>query len=489
MYIRYVRYNLLLVCYSYYIYSPYNKEFLYSPDKWLTETTYISEKCYVSFVIKENSNEIIDLTSLVIEDIIDIKLYEKIPYSISELDANKVICLNNIEIPSTWVSGKLVDSNGNMVIETDNTRCLNTSLIDVPGGSIIRLNDDNFKFTFHTIDLDNSSFQIASTWYETDYEFNINSFIKLQVAKKDNSIITIDECNNLLTIENKDNVANKINKIESKINNLNNNMIDLVMFMGQSNMAGRGVASESPVVPQGYGYEFRAISDNTKLYDIIEPFGVNENNVSGINEPGMKTGSMVSSFITNYFKLTNIPIVAVSASKGGSSINEWQPNGAYLNDAISRFNSAKEYLLNNEYTIRHKFMVWCQGETDGDNAMSKEDYATKIKLMIDEMCKQGIEKCFIVRIGNYRDDETRYNDIIQAQTELCKEYDKAVLVSTKFDKMATDGLMKDVFHYKQEGYNITGTDAGINTAFYINNLKEPTMYDWENQNLYYSYKN
>ena len=73
--------------------------------------------------------------------------------------------------------------------------------------------------------------------------------------------------------------------------------VDLVMFMGQSNMAGRGTASEAPVVPKGYGYEFRAISDPTKLYDIVEPFGVNENNANGNhqisvvheNSPGLNT--------------------------------------------------------------------------------------------------------------------------------------------------------------------------------------------------------
>ena len=47
--------------------------------------------------------------------------------------------------------------------------------------------------------------------------------------------------------------------------------VDLVMFMGQSNMAGRGVAAQSVVVAQGHGYEFRAISDPTKLYPVVEP--------------------------------------------------------------------------------------------------------------------------------------------------------------------------------------------------------------------------
>ena len=42
--------------------------------------------------------------------------------------------------------------------------------------------------------------------------------------------------------------------------------IDLFMFMGQSNMAGRGISSQKwpetpPVLMPGAGYEFRAISD------------------------------------------------------------------------------------------------------------------------------------------------------------------------------------------------------------------------------------
>lgn len=79
------------------------------------------------------------------------------------------------------------------------------------------------------------------------------------------------------------------------------NEVDLVMFMGQSNMAGRGTASQAPKVPITAGYEFRAISDPTMLYQIVDPFGVNENNAAGINEPGMKTGSMVPAFVNAYY--------------------------------------------------------------------------------------------------------------------------------------------------------------------------------------------
>ena len=57
---------------------------------------------------------------------------------------------------------------------------------------------------------------------------------------------------------------------------------DLIVFSGQSNMAGRGCVSEqwpqrAAIVTEGAGYEYRAISAPDILSEVIEPFGVNEN--------------------------------------------------------------------------------------------------------------------------------------------------------------------------------------------------------------------
>lgn len=241
-------------------------------------------------------------------------------------------------------------------------------------------------------------------------------------------------------------------------------MVDLVMFMGQSNMAGRGTAAESIVCQSGHGYEFRAISDPTKLYDVKEPFGVNENNgASGVNEPGAKTGSMVSALMESYYLHTGVPMVGVSCSKGGTQIDFWQPGGAALNDAVERYNAAKSYLKKNGYTVRRKFMVWCQGESDGDAATPIDEYKAKTQAMAQAMIDEGIEKCFMVRIGHFRDND-KYDAYIEAQSQLCAEDDRFVMASEKFADMRD--LMKDIFHYQQEAYNITGTDAGENIAKY-----------------------
>ena len=123
---------------------------------------------------------------------------------------------------------------------------------------------------------------------------------------------------------------------------------DLFLFVGQSNMAGRGITcpqfpEDAPSLISGAGMEFRAISDPTTLYPIAEPFGVLENNPDGIFEPGMKTGSLVTSFVNTYFEKTGMPVLGVSASKGGSVISKWQGNNDYLTDTIARLKAAQKY--------------------------------------------------------------------------------------------------------------------------------------------------
>ena len=265
--------------------------------------------------------------------------------------------------------------------------------------------------------------------------------------------------------------------------------VDLVMFMGQSNMAGRGVASESIVVGEGHGYEYRAISDPTKLYPVVEPFGVSENHpTSGVSET-TKTGSLVSAFIEGYYEGRQVPIVGVSCSKGGTASSFWMPDGNPLNDAIARHNSAKEWLEENGYSIDHDYMVWLQGESDGGLNVSSEQYASNLTAIIEEMiAKTNIEFCAIIRIGHAKTNPNRHKDIIYSQTNLCKTYDKAVLISTMLAGCSGD-QMKDEYHYKQSTYNDVGLDAGRHAASYINTGTQPTMYDPEYGNYFPSGEN
>lgn len=245
---------------------------------------------------------------------------------------------------------------------------------------------------------------------------------------------------------------------------------DLIMFMGQSNMAGRGDAKDAPKVKPGAGYEFRAVSSPDRLYPITEPFGKDENDDSGVYEPGMKTGSMVSSFVNAYKEETNTPIVAVSCSKGGSSIAEWIPGTPYYQDVIRRKKRCEDWLCEHKIWVRHRLMVWCQGCTDGDLHTDPDIYRHQTAFMFRSLQKDcRIETCFLIQIGYCRDDLSRYVPIQEAQIKLSEQEKDIILVSSQFASFAEKGLMKDEFHYYQQAYNLVGSEAGKNAGIYIKN--------------------
>mgnify|MGYP000004244421 FL=1 len=253
--------------------------------------------------------------------------------------------------------------------------------------------------------------------------------------------------------------------------NLKDKIIDLAVFMGQSNMAGRGNAKEAPIVKKGMGYEYRAITEPDKLVTLQEPFGEKENNPEGVNEPGMKTGSMVSAFVNACVQWTGVPIVGVSCAKGGSAIAEWMPGTAYYEDALQRVEKCRDWLEKNEYHVRHSYMVWCQGCTDGDLKTPKDIYEKQTEKMLESFLKDaGLEECFLIQIGNHRDAPELYLPMQQAQEEIAAADSNIVMVSKTFRTFAEKGLMKDQFHYLQEGYNIVGREAGENVGKCLRSL-------------------
>lgn len=252
---------------------------------------------------------------------------------------------------------------------------------------------------------------------------------------------------------------------------------DLFLFAGQSNMAGRGITSgrwpqTAPALTPGAGYEYRAVSDPAQLHEVKEPFGVNENNPDGIYEPGRKTGSMVTAFINAYYAETGIPVIGVSASRGGSAIGEWQGNRDYLSDALMRLERAENYLREQKTAVRRRCMLWCQGETDGDLGTSGEAYKAGFANMLSQLRKKGIEICFLITIGEYNGNRGfDYSQIRQAQLELAEEVPDVKLVCDDFHTMRARGLMKDEFHYYQQAYNEVGAAAGRAAGAFMKGMR------------------
>ncbi len=257
--------------------------------------------------------------------------------------------------------------------------------------------------------------------------------------------------------------------------------VDLFLFMGQSNMAGRGIVNDlhpegAPALIAGAGYEYRAVSSPGRLYPIAEPFGRLENRAGGIDDGDMKTGSMVTAFVNAYYEAAGVPVVGVSASKGGSRIDFWQPGGSFLTDAIDRMRDACRFLDANDYRIRHRLMLWCQGESDGDAAKPGSQYQREFTCMLDAMLHEGIERCFLIRIGQYNGTGSQdYRGIMAAQD--------AIAETNRHDKWQGFYANECLADVKQSAWVLAGYMS------YVRNLGEgPDYHEWQRE-LTYSEEN
>lgn len=253
------------------------------------------------------------------------------------------------------------------------------------------------------------------------------------------------------------------------------NYVDVIIFMGQSNMAGRGDASLAVPCGEGHAFEFKAVTDPTRLYPLEEPFGQKENNVGLSDMSGTeykKTGGPVSAFCEAYYQATKVPVVAVSASQGGTNSSEWQPGLALITEAKNRLDLCLNYMYSqDEYEVRNVFMVWLQGEGDAGNGMQYEEYSANMRNIVDEMKSVGVQHCYVISIGTYMKslNPTRYDLYIafgEMQAQMCAENDDMTHVSRKLALMP-ESMMHLNNHYQQEAYNIMGNDAGKNTAYHV----------------------
>lgn len=255
------------------------------------------------------------------------------------------------------------------------------------------------------------------------------------------------------------------------------NFADVFIFMGQSNMAGRGEAEDAIPCGEGHAYEFRAVTGNDEdgwLYPLEEPFGKYENNEAlsdGGNGDGKKSGGMVSSFCEAYYSQTEVPVIGVSASVGGTSIKLWTPGTDYFEESRRRLEECIDYLdSETDYVVRNINMVWCQGESDGSNVANKGmDYNGMLTDILEGLKSEGVEHCFIIPPSEY--GSAAKTVVAEEQIKLCRESDDFVLATLKFRNVPEDLRVDPHFH--QGLYNVAGWDAGTNVADFILNGVEP----------------
>ena len=103
-------------------------------------------------------------------------------------------------------------------------------------------------------------------------------------------------------------------------------------------------------------------------------------------------------------------------------------------------------------------MVWCQGCTDGDLHTPKDVYKADTERVLHSFMQDaGAQTCFLIQIGNQRDEPELYVPIQQAQEELtCRPVTTLLWSAVSSRPLPPKGLMKDRFHYLQPAYNEVG---------------------------------
>lgn len=234
--------------------------------------------------------------------------------------------------------------------------------------------------------------------------------------------------------------------------------VDLVIFAGQSNMSGKGGnAKSAPGVAKDTGYEFRYGTCATGLYPVTEPFGIYSNGYL-CDLPQLRGGSLVSSFMNEYYKGTGVPVMGFSAARGGSSISYWQ-TAPVRAELMQKYEYIRSWCAANHIYIRRSYVVWLQGETDGVAKVEKDVYKAGLSNVFAPLFARGLDQVFVITIGRYAGLPGTYDKIIAAQTELCAEDPHFTLGSDALQKLP-DAYLADGCHYNQAALNIVGGQCG-----------------------------
>jgi hypothetical protein len=184
-----------------------------------------------------------------------------------------------------------------------------------------------------------------------------------------------------------------------KENVIEENKRDFFLFIGQSNMAGRGELIESDYEPNQKIYVF----DGDKWINGIHPY----NQYSNIRKKiDLQKYSMIESFAENlfFFEPHKNGVNVIVNARGGSSIDEWQPGEEYYEKTIQVLKKA----LKNGKCLG---ILWHQGESD---RFKSSNYLVKLNVMINgirSIANQDIP-LIVGQIPNWKGNSNEFNNMI-----------------------------------------------------------------------------
>lgn len=288
-----------------------------------------------------------------------------------------------------------------------------------------------------------------------------------------------------------------------------NRHLDVFVMMGQSNMQGQSEIYKEFEVPMYQSCTY--LYNKDELAQVKHPFGENIQTLGTIEElgywqlegavgceTGLPYGSLSPHFAAAYYEETHTPTLMVQCARGATTMKDWLPGTAQQRFEIAVEKTEKSIAAVEEIgrTVRHKYLVWLQGESDGagTSAGTKlQTYKTRFLQFWNAIkAELGFEKCLIIRVHKFRDGY-KYNcfPIIEAQEQLALENDDIEMITRITGYLeypeqnpenptiqhAYQGLqiVANHDHYTWEGYKLVGETAGSRVGQFVNTGVMPAL--------------
>ena len=250
--------------------------------------------------------------------------------------------------------------------------------------------------------------------------------------------------------------------------------MDIIIFGGQSNMQGQtGAVPEINEEVKG-ALEYKVVGDS--LVPLKIPVGEDIGGSKYLLGASHDCGSLIPAFCRAYVQETGKDVVAISACRGDTTVEDWQKGTYRYRAAANKMKKgiAKAKALGE---VEHIYYVWLQGESDAVIESTEEEYLERLIRYKNTLKNEiGIERFGIIKVGyfyctsQWHQSVSNYDDKKKCDEAIMSAQERAVAEDSDFTmltRVCPELSMKSEYinpnasgHYNNEGMEIIGTEAG-----------------------------
>ena len=245
------------------------------------------------------------------------------------------------------------------------------------------------------------------------------------------------------------------------------------MCAGQSNAAGRGNIPLSPIPAPGTAFEYSEVLQSCQA--LADPTGTYYNGLDGAN-----TGSAWPAFAQTYHNITLDTVFIVTAARGNTSIiveADRGPGSWGLGDTLFERAVEKTDLAIANSGLPLSGILWCQGETDAISIMNHDidryQYRAGLITLIARF--RALYGCnlpfYIIGVGSDPAGTYGFRQVREEQEWVAKHDPYTYVVYRETQYFHQLGLMRDAYHYNQDGLNNVGSGSATRIVEIEDSLK------------------